>query len=58
VAEAARAAVNLTADEKTKLADAQKQVAPIRKEFHEKLMEILTPAQQQQLRKEMAQKKA
>jgi Spy/CpxP family protein refolding chaperone len=58
VAEAALAAANLTADEKTKLAEARKEMGPIHKEFHQKLMEILTPAQREQLQKELSQKKA
>ena len=58
VAEAARAAANLTAEEKAKLAETKKEMGPLHKEFHEKLMEILTPAQREQLRKEIAQKKA
>ena len=48
--QAAEAAVTLTADQKAKLAEAKKEMAPIYQEFHAKIMAILTPEQREQLK--------
>jgi len=49
--QAAEAAVQLTPDQKTKLADARKTMASLGKEFHDKVWSILTPEQREQLKK-------
>ena len=54
---AVSAAVTLTADQKAKLAEARTQRAAVYKEFREKIMAVLTPEQQEQLKKTGEQKK-
>ncbi len=49
--------MTLTPDQKTKLAEARKQLGPIYKEFREKIMALLTPEQREQLKKKWEQKK-
>ena len=48
-------AVKLTDEQKAKMADVQKEMGELRKETHEKVMAILTPEQQEQLKKKMAE---
>lgn len=55
--EAAKAAVKLTDEQKAKMAENRKAAEALHKQFREKLMEILTPEQKEQLKKEMAGKK-
>ncbi len=57
IQQAVTAAVTLTPDQKTKLAEARKQLGPIYKEFREKIMALLTPEQREQLKKKWEQKK-
>jgi Spy/CpxP family protein refolding chaperone len=47
----AHAAVKLTDEQKAKMAEIQKEGQALRKEVHEKVMALLTPEQQEQLKK-------
>jgi Spy/CpxP family protein refolding chaperone len=51
----AQAAVKLTDDQKAKMETARKEGQALRKEIHEKIMEILTPEQREQFKKELDQ---
>jgi Spy/CpxP family protein refolding chaperone len=48
---AGEAAMNLSAEQKTKLAEVQKEMAPMNAELREKAMALLTPEQKEQLQK-------
>jgi len=53
----ARAAMKLSAEQKAKLAEIQKQQGALRKELLAKVREVLTPEQREQLKKEMPQRR-
>ena len=55
--EAAKAAVKLTDEQKAKMAENRKAAEALHSQFREKLMDILTTEQKEQLKKEMAGKK-
>jgi hypothetical protein len=56
--QAVDAAVKLTAEQKTKMADAHKKVGCLNKEIKQKVMALLTPEQKDQLKKAAKAKKA
>jgi Spy/CpxP family protein refolding chaperone len=51
IQQAAAAAVTLTPEQKAKLAEAKKQLGPIYRELREKIIDVLTPEQQEQVKK-------
>ena len=53
--EAAQKAVNLTPEQKTKMAEAGKAMGAVYHEMHDKLTALLTPEQKQQLESRMKQ---
>jgi Spy/CpxP family protein refolding chaperone len=56
--EAVLAAINLTDAQKTKLDEARKAAEATRKEFRQKVMDILTPAQKDKLKARQQRRKA
>jgi Spy/CpxP family protein refolding chaperone len=56
--QAVDAAVTLTDEQKTKLADAKKGMQALDKELHQKVFSVLTPEQKEQLKKAHKAKKA
>jgi len=58
IREAGRATVTLTDEQKAKLREVGKKVGPIYKEFHEKVMDVLTPEQKEQVKKKWESRKA
>ena len=56
-AEAVAAAVMLTDEQKAKQAEVRKEMAPLEKELRDKVMAVLTPEQQEQLKKAAASAK-
>jgi Spy/CpxP family protein refolding chaperone len=57
VAAAARDAVKLTDEQKTKLAEVRKTMEEVNKDMREKVMSILTPEQKEQVEKRIAEMK-
>ena len=47
----------LTPEQKTKMEEAKKQNGEVYKEFHAKIMDVLSPEQKQQLEKKWSHKK-
>jgi Spy/CpxP family protein refolding chaperone len=52
---AAQAAMNLSAEQKAKMAEVRKEMAPIQQELREKVLAVLTPEQQEQVKAKLQQ---